>query len=199
MTISHEQIKLNVAQAIAEDADIRAYCVENFGRPLQVIVNRYGAEGFPGEAEAPFAFLYSDGENELGAVDEETFDFCIVVGAVDASDSPTKNAVMVRSDSSSGLVVCGIADKVALILGAGDYEKGKPSPSGYLKAAQLLGVNPEACVVIEDSTVGVAAGVAAGMKVIALDRATSIPQHFEGETWRVRDLSELDVEKEFGA
>ena len=45
----------------------------------------------------------------------------------------------------------------------------------------------------------VAAGVAAGMKVIALDRATSIPQHFEGETWRVRDLSELDVEKEFGA
>ena len=112
MTISHEQIKLNVAQAIAEDADIRAYCVENFGRPLQIIVNRYGAEGFPGEAEAPFAFLYSDGENELGAVDEETFDFCIVVGAVDASDSPTKNAVMVRSDSSSGLVVCGIADKV---------------------------------------------------------------------------------------
>ena len=104
-----------------------------------------------------------------------------------------------HDDVATAAGMCGIADKVALILGAGDYEKGKPSPSGYLKAAQLLGVNPEACVVIEDSTVGVAAGVAAGMKGIALDRAASIPQHFEGETWRVRDLSELDVEKEFGA
>ena len=81
------------------------------------------------------------------------------------------------------------------------------SRSGYactvaddgLKAADLLGVLPEDCVVIEDSAVGVAAGVAAGMKVIALDRGQTVPQHFEGETWRVKDLSEIDVEKEFGA
>lgn len=117
MTTAHEQIKLNVAQAIAEDAEIKAYCVANFRRPLQVIVNRYGEEGFPGEAEAPFAFLYSDGENELGSVDEETFDFVIVIGAVDPADSPTKNAVMERSQDSSGLVVCGIADKVEAVRG----------------------------------------------------------------------------------
>ena len=41
------------------------------------------------------------------------------------------------------------------------------------------------------------AGVAAGMKVIALDRAALVPQTFKGETWRAKDLSEIDVGKEF--
>ena len=94
--------------------------------------------------------------------------------------------------------VCGVEGRLALILGAGEYEAGKPSPSGYLRAAELLGAAPADCVVVEDSEVGVAAGVAAGMKVIALDRGLCpIPQRYEGETWRVRDLSEIDVEKEF--
>lgn len=93
---------------------------------------------------------------------------------------------------------CGVEDLLALVLGAGEYEAGKPSPSGYLRAAELLGVDPARCVVVEDSEVGVASGVAAGMKVVALDRGVcGIPQRYEGETWRVRDLSELDVEREF--
>ena len=61
------------------------------------------------------------------------------------------------------------------------------------------GVAPADCVVVEDSAVGVAAGAAAGMRVIALDRANALPQSFEGQTWKVRDLSEFDIEKEFGA
>lgn len=92
---------------------------------------------------------------------------------------------------------CGLTDCVKLVLGAEDYEAGKPSPSGYLKAAALLGVDPAACVVIEDSSVGVASGVAAGMKVIALERGTTVPQRYDGETWRVEDLSEIDIDKEF--
>lgn len=92
---------------------------------------------------------------------------------------------------------CGIADCLSLALGAGEYDEGKPSPSGFLRAAEILNVPPAECVVVEDSTVGVQAGVAAGMKVIALDRATLVKQEFSGETWRVRDLSAFDVEKEF--
>ena len=104
-----------------------------------------------------------------------------------------------HDDVAAAAALCGIADHVRLILGAGEYEFGKPSPSGYLKAADLLGVAPADCVVVEDSAVGVAAGVAAGMKVVALDRPAALPQRFAGETWRVKDLSELDVGKEFGA
>ena len=102
-----------------------------------------------------------------------------------------------HDDVANAAALCGIADRVALILGAGEYPEGKPSPSGYLKAAETLGVSPADCVVVEDSTVGVASGVAAGMKVLALDRSTTIPQQHDGCTWLVRDLSEFDVEKEF--
>lgn len=44
----------------------------------------------------------------------------------------------------------------------------KPDPEIYLLTAQKLGVDPETCVVIEDSVAGVEAGAAAGMKVIGL-------------------------------
>jgi hypothetical protein len=37
------------------------------------------------------------------------------------------------------------------------------------------------------------------MRVIALDRANALPQDFRGQTWKVRDLSAFDIEKEFGA
>ena len=87
--------------------------------------------------------------------------------------------------------LCGIEKDLSLVLGAGEYAAGKPDPSGYLRAAELLGVAPADCVVIEDSTVGVAAGVAAGMKVIALDRPAPVPPAFVGETWRVPDLSRM--------
>ena len=43
--------------------------------------------------------------------------------------------------------------------------RGKPAPDGYLKAAHLLGVQPEACLVLEDSPAGVRAANAAGMSV----------------------------------
>lgn len=42
----------------------------------------------------------------------------------------------------------------------------KPAPDLFLYAAAQMGVPPERCVVIEDSTAGVRAGVAAGMHVI---------------------------------
>jgi beta-phosphoglucomutase-like phosphatase (HAD superfamily) len=46
--------------------------------------------------------------------------------------------------------------------------RGKPAPDVYLEAARRLGVAPEQCVAIEDSTNGIRAGLAAGMAVIAV-------------------------------
>ncbi len=45
---------------------------------------------------------------------------------------------------------------------------GKPAPDIFLRAAALLGVAPADCWVVEDSKPGVAAGLAAGKKVIAI-------------------------------
>jgi beta-phosphoglucomutase len=44
----------------------------------------------------------------------------------------------------------------------------KPHPEVYLRAAELLQVEPANCIVFEDSPAGVAAAVAAGMRVIGL-------------------------------
>jgi beta-phosphoglucomutase family hydrolase len=44
----------------------------------------------------------------------------------------------------------------------------KPHPEVYLRAAELLQVEPANCIVFEDSFSGVAAAVAAGMRVIGL-------------------------------
>lgn len=51
---------------------------------------------------------------------------------------------------------------------ADDVTRGKPEPEAYLKGAELLGVRPEACVVIEDAPAGIQAAKAAGMSVVAL-------------------------------
>lgn len=44
----------------------------------------------------------------------------------------------------------------------------KPDPEGYLKAAELLGMDPKNCAVVEDSLQGVKAGKAAGCFVIGV-------------------------------
>ena len=47
-------------------------------------------------------------------------------------------------------------------------ERGKPAPDLFLHAAAALGVEPAACVVVEDSPYGVSAALAAGMEVVGL-------------------------------
>ncbi len=48
-----------------------------------------------------------------------------------------------------------------------DVLRGKPSPDIFLKAAELLGVEPQRCLVIEDSENGIKAALAAGMHCYA--------------------------------
>jgi len=54
------------------------------------------------------------------------------------------------------------------ILTSEDFERSKPDPDCYLKAAQRFGATPEECVVFEDSFNGLKSGRAAGMTVIGL-------------------------------
>ncbi|PZT74895.1 MULTISPECIES: HAD-IA family hydrolase [unclassified Streptomyces] len=44
----------------------------------------------------------------------------------------------------------------------------KPDPEGFLKGAAALGFDPADCVVFEDSEAGIAAGRAAGMRVVGV-------------------------------
>ena len=62
------------------------------------------------------------------------------------------------------LAVLELAAYFPVIVGAEDYVHGKPAPEPFLKAAALLGVTPETCLVFEDADAGIEAAKAAGMK-----------------------------------
>ena len=51
----------------------------------------------------------------------------------------------------------------------------KPDPAPYLQAAAELGIAPASCVVVEDSLVGVTAGLAAGMAVLGVPALQAVP------------------------
>ncbi len=50
-----------------------------------------------------------------------------------------------------------------------NVSRGKPHPEPYLHAARLLGVDPEACVAIEDSNPGATSAEAAGCRVLVIE------------------------------
>jgi len=78
-----------------------------------------------------------------------------------ASSAPIENIRLV----TRGL---GIDDYFHSIVTGRDVAEGKPSPQGFLLAAEKLGVEPKDCIVIEDAVAGVAASKRAGMRCIAV-------------------------------
>lgn len=84
------------------------------------------------------------------------------------------------SSTSSRLILAalnrlGLADQFDAILCGDMVRRKKPDPEGYLRAMELLQIPPECCVVIEDSPVGIRAGLAAGAWVVGYEGA-SVPQ-----------------------
>lgn len=80
------------------------------------------------------------------------------------------------------------------IFSAAGLPRGKPHPDVYLGVAEALGLAPSQCLVIEDHPVGVAAGAAAGMTVVALLAAGHIrPGHDE----RVRSAGARHVARDY--
>ncbi len=54
-------------------------------------------------------------------------------------------------------------------------DQGKPHPEAYLTAAAALGVDPEACVAIEDSPTGTTSAAAAGCQVLVVPNHVAVP------------------------
>ncbi len=94
-----------------------------------------------------------------------------------ASNSPTSYV----DDALTGLKM---TSYFPLRVGVEQVSEGKPAPDLYLRAANLLGVLPSRCLVIEDSRVGVQAGAAAGMRVLAIPGERDHKHGFDG-AWRV--------------
>jgi sugar-phosphatase len=75
-----------------------------------------------------------------------------------------------------------------LLITADDVTHGKPDPEPYLQAARRARVQPQRCLVIEDSIAGVTAGRAAAAPVLALT-TTHTASELTAASWVISDLS----------
>ena len=84
----------------------------------------------------------------------------VKTAVVTSSNQPKMEAVYAKHPEFKGLFDA--------ILTSEDFERSKPDPDCYLKAAERFGVEPKDCVVFEDSFNGLKSGRAAGMYVVGL-------------------------------
>ena len=77
----------------------------------------------------------------------------------------------------------------AVMITADSITRGKPDPEPFLLGAKALGVDPARCLVLEDAPAGIAAGLAAGMPVVAF-RTTHPEAEIEGATVVLDSLAE---------
>jgi len=68
-----------------------------------------------------------------------------------------------RESVSASLGSLKLLDRFETLVCAEDYIKSKPDPEAFLLAAERLGVAPDACLVFEDTELGIQAATAAGM------------------------------------
>jgi HAD superfamily hydrolase (TIGR01509 family) len=89
-----------------------------------------------------------------------------VLEHIEAEHGRTPFAVVsgsTRESVTASLVSLNLLDRFDALVCAGDYTKSKPDPEAFLLAAARLGVAPEACLVFEDTEMGIQAARAAGM------------------------------------
>ncbi|MFJ7975775.1 beta-phosphoglucomutase [Peribacillus sp. NPDC096379] len=90
-----------------------------------------------------------------------------------------------------------ILDKIKLanhfdaIADGNSIQKSKPNPEVFLLAARQLGIDPHACVVVEDAEAGIDAGLTAGMKTVGVGSASL----YSKAHIRVEDLVNLNILK----
>lgn len=73
-----------------------------------------------------------------------------------------------RQSVVRSLETLGLLDLFDTLVCAGDYAHPKPAPDPFLLAAQRLGVAPSACLVFEDSDIGIQAATEAGMASVRI-------------------------------
>ncbi len=148
-----------------EDVD-RDFKGRSWEDGLDVIrARRGGEEPWPELRERYRSALFAAFDAELAPVPG-------VVATLDALDAAGIPRCVASSGDHErirrGLRAAGLLERVpeAAIFSVEDVARGKPAPDLFLRAAERMGFTPADTTVVEDSPVGVRAGVAAGMRVV---------------------------------
>lgn len=134
---------------------------------------KFGDDRILREKEALFAELQADAK-----LIAPTVEFARHVAATHpiavASGGPRKTV-------EQSLEISGLKSLFSVVVTADDVAHGKPAPDMFLRAALLMKVAPEGCLVFEDAKLGVVAAKAAGMRwVRAPGRQKEKPRSGDG-------------------
>lgn len=119
-------------------------------------------------------------EDDLDDVVKNALDTLRASGILLAIGSSSKNTKKI-------LEKLGLKDFFDAISDGTNITKSKPDPEVFLKAAEMLGVEPSEAVVVEDAFSGIDAAIAGGFKCVGIGEAATHPQ----VTYPLKNLSEL--------
>ena len=148
------------------------------------------------------ASLYREriGKLEKLPIYEEIYSFLERVKARDLQIGLVTGAI--RSEVESILQRVNLGDYFSVIVTGDEISTSKPQPDGYLLAVERLNrwnfnlqLQPQECLVIEDTFVGCEAAKRAGMQVVGI--AHTSPFHFmqRVSNWAIDNFSQLDLDR----
>lgn len=158
---------------------IRDVCMKCLGINAAVtkgiFLKHYGQDFPYDEYKKEMSELYhkkvKEGALELKPGVVELLEYLKRKDATDKEGNPVEYVTAVASSTRevvvrSELELTGILDYFDIIVGGNRVERSKPEPDIFLFTAELLGVAPKNCIVIEDSYNGIRAAHAAGMEAV---------------------------------
>jgi HAD superfamily hydrolase (TIGR01509 family) len=132
--------------------------------------------------------LENDGVKPFPGVRELLEDLTISRVKVAVASSAPRTKVL------AGLISNNLLEYFNAVVTGDDIARGKPMPDIFLKAAEQLGVHATDCIVVEDTVVGVLAGMAATMKVYAVTNTFPAEAFTDYSCIVVDTLEGLDTE-----
>ncbi|MFZ9981152.1 MAG: HAD family hydrolase [Cyclobacteriaceae bacterium] len=152
-----------------------------FGNISSDLLNRYADE-----KEALFREIYKNDISPLKGLIE-------FLDLLEANRIPKAIATSApRANVNFTLHHTGIGKYFSTILDESFVSRGKPDPEIYIKTAAALSYPSEKCIVMEDSLSGIASGMGAGSKVVAL-ATTHLPEELSHADLVIHDFSELNL------
>jgi HAD superfamily hydrolase (TIGR01509 family) len=126
----------------------------------------------------------------------------LIPGAVPAVRRLAARFPLALASSSARILIdqvlrtAGLTGVFRVTLSTEEVPRGKPYPDVYLEAASRLGLAPDACAAVEDSSNGLRSAAAAGMAVIAVPHGVypPAPDALASAALVISNLDELTVE-----
>lgn len=165
----------NVHHTVVQPEDFTPFIGAGEDRYLGGVAQKYGVTlTMPGDKEQTYAIYLELIRGQLKPL-PGAIDMVHATRALGLKTAVATGADRIKMNGSLSEIGLPPGDFDALVTGE-DITRAKPDPEIFLAAAELLGLAPSRCMVVEDSTNGVASARAAGCFVLGVGHTFSLEQ-----------------------